>query len=70
VCSSDLFMLSTPAQKYFTLGVNEYPVTEGVERNKKLVTEKVLKTASPNVKLDDLQDLEGTLKLLREVGLL
>lgn len=64
------FLLSDAAQKYFTLGVNEYPVSTSVEQNKRLVSQDELKAAAPDVKLDDLQDLEGTLKLLREVGLL
>lgn len=63
------FLQSAPAQKYFTLVVNEYPVSVDVEQNKKLVAQKKLMAAAPEIELDSLQDLEGTLKLLREVGL-
>ncbi len=64
------FLLSEPAQKYFTLGVNEYPATQGVAANPKLSSDAELNKAAPKVELDSLQDLEGTLKLLREVGLI
>ena len=64
------FLLSDDAQRYFTLGVNEYPVVETVEQNARLVPYKQLKAAAPDVDLDKLQDLEGTLKLLQEAGVL
>lgn len=64
------FLLAERSQKYFTLENNEYPVTRGVERNANLVAEDRLKAAAPRVELDSLQDLQGTLDLLSEAGLL
>lgn len=64
------FLLSPEAQDYFTNEVYEYPVLPGVEPNAALVSFDALLAASPEVDLDVLEDLEGTLELLREVGLL
>ena len=64
------FLLSPDAQEYFTNVVYEYPVVEDVEPNDRLETFSQLIDASPTVNLDALEDLEGTLNLLREVGLL
>ena len=64
------FLLSEDAQEYFTNVVYEYPVTPGVEPNEALVGFDALLAASPDLDLDVLEDLEGTLDLLREVGLL
>jgi len=64
------FLLSDGAQSYFTNVVYEYPVTRAVAPNEALVAYDALLDASPDVDLDVLEDLEGTLDLLREVGLL
>lgn len=64
------FLLSPDAQAYFTNDVYEYPVVPSVEPNAALVGFDALLAASPEVDLDVLEDLEGTLELLREVGLL
>ena len=64
------YLLSQDAQEYFTNVVYEYPVTPGVEPNEALVGFDALLAASPDLDLDVLEDLEGTLDLLREVGLL
>ncbi|TVR92652.1 MAG: iron ABC transporter substrate-binding protein [Trueperaceae bacterium] len=64
------FLLSAEAQSYFTIEVHEYPVVPGIEPNTALVGFDALLAASPDVDLDVLEDLEGTLELLREVGLL
>lgn len=64
------FLLSPQAQQYFTGNVYEYPVTEAVIQNPRLEAFSTLLELSPRVNLDDLEDLEGTLRLLREVGLL
>lgn len=64
------FLLSPEAQDYFTNEVFEYPVLPGVEPNAALVSFDALLAASPEVDLDVLEDLDGTLELLREVGLL
>lgn len=64
------FLLADEAQAYFTRDVFEYPVTPGVAPDPSLVSFDELLSASPDVDLDVLEDLEGTLRLLREVGLL
>jgi len=64
------FLLTPDAQAYFTDEVYEYPVTPGVAANPRLATFEALLAASPQVDLDVLEDLDGTLDLLREVGLL
>ena len=64
------FLLSDEAQAYFTDEVFEYPVTDRVAPNPNLESLARLVEASPDVDLDTLDDLDGTLDLLREVGLL
>jgi iron(III) transport system substrate-binding protein len=64
------FLLGDEAQRYFTTEVFEYPVTRTVAPNGALATFDELLAASPEVDLDVLEDLQGTLDLLREVGLL
>jgi iron(III) transport system substrate-binding protein len=64
------FLLSNQAQQYFTGVVYEYPVTQGVIQNPRLVEFDALMAISPEIDLDTIADLEGTLELLREVGLL
>ena len=64
------FLLSTTAQQYFASEVSEYPVIDGIITNAHLLPrEEMLRIAAP-VTLDDLDDLDGTLALLRTVGLL
>jgi len=64
------FLLGAEAQAYFTDVVFEYPVLPSVAPNPLLVDFEALLAASPEVDLDVLEDLEGTLELMREVGLL
>jgi iron(III) transport system substrate-binding protein len=64
------FLLSPQAQQYFAGQVNEYPVTQTVILGPDQPTLDALSANSPEVDLNDLSDLEGTLDLLREVGLL
>lgn len=64
------FLLSPEAQQYFTNSVYEYPVTRDVTQNPLLEEFDRLLEVSPQVDLDDLEDLEGTLNLLRRAGLL
>ncbi len=64
------FLLEPESQAYFTNVVFEYPVVPGTQPNEALVAFDALLAASPDVDLDVLEDLEGTLDLLREVGLL
>ena len=64
------FLLSPAAQQYFTDNVYEYPVTRDVIQNPMLENFDRLLEVSPQIDLDDLEDLEGTLNLLRDAGLL
>lgn len=64
------YMLSPSAQQYFTSVVNEYPVVDGIIPNPVLGSLETLLDVAPVVDLDQLSDLEGTLKLLRDAELL
>jgi iron(III) transport system substrate-binding protein len=65
------FLLSPVVQQYFSSDTLEYPVlTEGIIANPALVSPDELMKLTPPVTLDDLDDMEGTLALLRSVGLL
>jgi len=62
------FMLSEEGQLYFADETFEYPLIEGVPINEELVPLSEIET--PNIDLSNLDDLEGTLDLLRETGVL
>ena len=62
------FLLSEPAQQYFTSDVKEYPVAAGVEPEGDLPRLESLDP--PDVDLGSLSDLQGTIRLLRDVGVL
>ena len=62
------FLLSEPAQQYFTSDVKEYPVAAGVEPEGDLPP--IDSLDPPDVDLGSLSDLQGTIDLLREVGVL
>lgn len=62
------FMLSTVAQQYFAGQTFEYPVVEGVKTHRLL--KPLAEINSPDVDMADMADLEGTLALLRETGVL
>ena len=62
------FLLSRPAQEYFTSEVKEYPVAAGVEPEGDLPPIESLDP--PDVDLGSLSDLQGTIDLLRDVGIL
>lgn len=64
------FLLSPQAQQYFTSNVYEYPVIGSVEQNPELESFERLLEVAPTINLDDLDDLEGTLGLMRQAGLL
>ncbi len=61
------FLLSDGAQEYFSTETFEYPLT-GAEPDPRLPSLDEIET--PDVDLSDLDDLQGTLELLREVGAL
>ncbi|WP_062119970.1 iron ABC transporter substrate-binding protein [Aureimonas sp. AU40] len=64
------FLLTPAVQQYFTSSGNEYPVIKGVIPNATLASVATVETAAPNVPLDQLSDLPGTLELLRSANLL
>ncbi len=62
------FMLSPQAQEYFTEETYEYPLASNVTATKTLKPLSEIKY--PEMDLSNLDDLEGTLKLLEETGIL
>jgi len=62
------FMLGTEAQTYYTEINSEYPLVDGVPSNGDLPSINDIKP--PAINLSDLSDLQGTLDLLRSVGVL
>jgi iron(III) transport system substrate-binding protein len=62
------FLLQPEAQQYFADETFEYPVMPGIEPSHDIVPIEDLQP--PDVDLSDLTDLEGTLNLLRDTGVL
>ncbi len=62
------FLLSEAGQQYFSETTKEYPLIDGVEPAGDLPSLSSLD--SPDIDLGDLADLQGTLSLLREVGII
>jgi iron(III) transport system substrate-binding protein len=62
------FLLSPRAQRYFVEETKEYPLIEGVEAAPALVPLKQIE--QPQVDLSNLDDLQGTLTLIEESGVL
>ena len=62
------FLLSEQSQTYFRDETYEYPLIEGVEADEQLTPLEEIE--SPDVDLSDLADLQGTLDLMQEVGIL
>ena len=62
------YLLGTEAQKYFVTETWEYPLVAGVSPDPRLPKLDTLQP--PTVDLSELADLEGTLTLLKDVGLL
>jgi iron(III) transport system substrate-binding protein len=62
------FMLQQEAQEYFAAETFEYPLVQGIEPAAELPSLDELET--PDIDLSNLEDLEGTLALLQEVGLI
>lgn len=62
------YLLSREAQQYFADETFEYPLVEGVETHPALVPLSQIRT--PEIDLGSLSDLERTLKLLQETGVL
>ena len=64
------FLLSDDAQEYFARETFEYPVVSTASAPPGLTSPARLATLQPDVDLDDLRALEGTLEMLRDAGLL
>ncbi len=62
------FLLSEEAQSYFANETYEYPLVPGIPTHPLLKPLSEIRT--PDLDLSDLDDLEGTLRLLQEVGAL
>ena len=62
------FMLSQVAQQYFASQTFEYPMVEGVETDRLIVPLDQLEL--PDVDLSRLGDVQGTQKLLRDLGII
>jgi iron(III) transport system substrate-binding protein len=62
------YLLGEDAQRYFADETKEYPLIEGVEADPALPS--LDEIGTPEIDLSDLSDLEGTLQLLQEVGIL
>lgn len=62
------FLLSRAAQQYFTEQTFEYPLVDGVAPPQGAPALSSIK--APHVDLSNLADLQGTLRLLQEVGVL
>ena len=62
------FMLDREAQTHFAQSTYEYPLAKGVAPAKEMISLEVVET--PDMDLSDLDDLEGTLVMLRKVGAL
>lgn len=64
------FMLSTVAQQYFAGQTYEYPLVEGVVTPAGLPPLAELESAALEIDMADLDDLQGTVQLLRDAGVL
>ncbi len=64
------FLLSRHAQQFAAQSVHEYPVIREVELPGYMLDEEKAFELSPEYNYEQLQQLEGTLNLLREVGLI
>jgi iron(III) transport system substrate-binding protein len=62
------FLLGDPAQQYFAEETFEIPLVDGVEANPALPQLESLQ--QPDINLNELEDLQGTLALMTEVGLI
>ena len=62
------FMLSQVGQQYFASQTFEYPLVDGVKTDRLLAPLNELEI--PDVDLSELDDVEGTQNLLREVGII
>ena len=64
------YLLSPKVQQLFVSEIFEYPVTDAVISSEKLLPLDELLKLTPELNLEKLDDLEGTLKLLRQADIL
>ena len=64
------FLLSEESQRYFAGDTKEYPVVDDVAADAALTGQSQLEEVRPNVEFSRLGDMEATLQLMREVGIL
>ena len=62
------FLLSNVGQQYFASQTYEYPVVTGIATHLSLVP--LSDVQAPAIELKNLEDLDGTLKLLLDTGVL
>ena len=62
------FLLTEEAQQYFADEVFEFPVAGAIEGDERLPSIDEIDT--PDIDLSDLEDLDGTVELMREAGVL
>jgi iron(III) transport system substrate-binding protein len=62
------FLLAEESQRYFSEVTYEYPLVEGVEADERLTP--LAEIEVPNIDLSDLADLQGTVELMTEAGVL
>ncbi|NQW17607.1 MAG: iron ABC transporter substrate-binding protein [Chloroflexi bacterium] len=61
------YLLSPEAQKYFADTTYEFPLVPGIPADPRLPSVDELQV--PDLKLGDLKDIQGTLDLMREIGM-
>lgn len=64
------FLLSVPAQQYFADNTSEYPLVEDVVTPDGLPPITDLEATALDIDMADLEDLQGTITLIREAGVL
>jgi len=62
------FLLSDVGQQYFASQTFEYPAVEGIKTHQALVS--LSEIQAPIIELKNLSDLDGTLRLLQDLGIL
>ncbi|PDW03839.1 iron ABC transporter substrate-binding protein [Candidatus Viridilinea mediisalina] len=64
------FLLSDPAQQYFASRTSEYPLVEDIVTPAGLPPLEELETAALAIDMAELEDLQGTIELIRQAGVL
>jgi iron(III) transport system substrate-binding protein len=62
------FLLTNESQAYFAEQTYEYPIVDGVPADERLTP--LDQIAAPDIDLSDLSDLQGTIELMQDVGIL